>query len=268
VLIILLLEHRGFRSLEALVIVLIGTIAGLFGIEIVLSRPEFGPILHNLLVPSSQLLTNSEMLYIGISILGATVMPHNLYLHSSLVQTRDYPRTSAGKREAIRFANIDSATALTMALFVNAAILVVAAAVGGNRGECHFRDCVAGLRAELDPHGHAGRSGGHGGLPQHPPAAVAAEDDYASACHYSYGDRSGDLWGARDGASADLEPGDSQYAVEFRGLSAGDVHQQSRQDGRIRQFMGAARFGMDRGGYDRGAERMAAGPDISRPVKL
>jgi manganese transport protein len=136
VLIILLLEHRGFRSLEALVIVLIGTIAGLFGIEIVLSRPEFGPILHNLLVPSSQLLTNSEMLYIGISILGATVMPHNLYLHSSLVQTRDYPRTSAGKREAIRFANIDSATALTMALFVNAAILVVAAAVFHRSG--HF----------------------------------------------------------------------------------------------------------------------------------
>src|ERR1700723_252476 len=89
VLLILLLEHRGFRYLEALVIVLIGTIAALFGIEIVLSRPEFAPILHNLFVPSRQLLTNPEMLYIGISILGATVMPHNLYLHSSLVQTRN-----------------------------------------------------------------------------------------------------------------------------------------------------------------------------------
>jgi manganese transport protein len=76
------------------------------------------------------------MLYIGISILGATVMPHNLYLHSSLVQTRDYPRTREGKREAIRFANIDSAAALTMALFVNAAILVVAAAVFYRSG--HF----------------------------------------------------------------------------------------------------------------------------------
>ena len=129
VLLILLLEHRGFRYLEALIIVLIGTIAALFGIEIVLSRPEFAPILHSLIVPSRSLLTNPEMLYIGISILGATVMPHNLYLHSSLVQTRNYPRTPEGKREAIRFANFDSAAALTMALFVNAAILIVAAAV-------------------------------------------------------------------------------------------------------------------------------------------
>jgi manganese transport protein len=129
VLLILLLQHRGFRTIEALVIVLIGTIAALFGVEIILSRPEFGPILRNLLVPQSQLLTNPDMLYIGISILGATVMPHNLYLHSSLVQTRDYPRTPIGKREAIRFANWDSAAALTMALFVNAAILIVASAV-------------------------------------------------------------------------------------------------------------------------------------------
>ena len=129
VLLILLLQNRGFRYLEALVIVLIGTIAALFGVEIFLSRPEFAPILHNLLVPSRPLLTNPEMLYIGIGILGATVMPHNLYLHSSLVQTRNYPRTPEGKREAIRFANWDSAAALTMALFVNAAILIVAAAV-------------------------------------------------------------------------------------------------------------------------------------------
>ena len=129
VLLILLLEHRGFRYLEALVIVLIGTIAALFGIEILLSRPELSPILINLFVPQAQLLTNPEMLYIGIGILGATVMPHNLYLHSSIVQTRDYPRTPEGKREAIRFANWDSAAALTIALFVNAAILIVAAAV-------------------------------------------------------------------------------------------------------------------------------------------
>lgn len=129
VLLILLLQRRGFRYIEALVIVLIGTIAALFGIEIVLARPEFGPILFNLIVPSKPLLTNPEMLYIGISILGATVMPHNLYLHSSIVQSRNYPRTPSGKREAIRFANWDSAAALTMALFVNAAILVVASAV-------------------------------------------------------------------------------------------------------------------------------------------
>ena len=129
VLLILLLEHRGFRYLEALVMVLIGTIAVLFGIETVLSRPEWLPVLRHLFVPSTAILTNPDMLYIGISILGATVMPHNLYLHSSIVQTRNYPRTIAGKRDAIRMANLDSAAALTFALFINAAILIVAAAV-------------------------------------------------------------------------------------------------------------------------------------------
>ena len=129
VLLILLLQNRGFRYLEALVITLIGTIAVLFGIEVVLSHPEWGLLTRSLLVPSSAIITNPEMLYIAIGILGATVMPHNLYLHSSIVQTRDYARTAEGKREAIRFANIDSATALMLALFVNAAILILAAAV-------------------------------------------------------------------------------------------------------------------------------------------
>ena len=129
VLLILLLEHRGFRYLEAFVMVLIGTIGVLFGIETVLSRPEWVPVLQHLFTPSREVLSNPEMLYIAISILGATVMPHNLYLHSSIVQTRKYPRTPRGKRDAIRLANIDSAVALTMALFINAAILIVAAAV-------------------------------------------------------------------------------------------------------------------------------------------
>lgn len=137
VLLLLLLQNRGFRYLEALVITLIATITVLFGIEIVLSHPEWGLIAVNLLLPtSSQMVTNRDMLYIAISILGATVMPHNLYLHSAIVQTRDYPRTPAGKREAIRFANLDSALALMLALFVNAAILVVAAAVFHSSG--HF----------------------------------------------------------------------------------------------------------------------------------
>ena len=129
VLLILLLQNRGFRYLEALVITLIGTIAALFGVEVLLSHPEWLPIARNLVIPSKAILTDPEMLYIAISILGATVMPHNLYLHSSIVQTRNYPRTEQGKREAIRFANIDSATALMLALFVNAAILILAAAV-------------------------------------------------------------------------------------------------------------------------------------------
>jgi len=111
------------------VMVLIATIGTLFAIEILLSRPEWGAIAFRLFVPSREIMTNGDMLYIAIGILGATVMPHNLYLHSSIVQTRDYPRTHKGKREAIWLAGLDSTVALTMALFVNAAILIVAAAV-------------------------------------------------------------------------------------------------------------------------------------------
>jgi manganese transport protein len=134
VLAILLLEHRGFRYIEALVMVLIGTIAVLFGIQVVLSKPEWAPIFHHLFVPPKTVFSDPEMLYIAIGILGATVMPHNLYLHSSIVQSRSYPRTVPGKREAIRFAGLDSAIALMMALLVNAAILIVAAAVFHKQG--------------------------------------------------------------------------------------------------------------------------------------
>jgi manganese transport protein len=129
VLLILLLQRWGFRYVEALVIALIGTIIALFGVQMFLSRPEYLPVLRNLVVPSPSIVTNGAMLYIAIGILGATVMPHNLYLHSSIVQSRRYKRTSEGKREAIHMANMDSGIALMIALFVNAAILIVAAAV-------------------------------------------------------------------------------------------------------------------------------------------
>lgn len=136
VLLILLLQRWGFRYIEALVIALIGTIISLFGVQLFLCRPDGWPALHSLFVPSPSIVTNPDMLYIAIGILGATVMPHNLYLHSSIVQSRSYQRTSDGKREAVRMANIDSALALTIALFVNAAILIVAAAVFHRSG--HF----------------------------------------------------------------------------------------------------------------------------------
>lgn len=136
VLLILLLQKWGFRYVEALVIALIGTILGMFSVQVLLSRPEYLPVLKNLLIPPSSIATNPEMLYIAIGILGATVMPHNLYLHSSIVQSRRYKRTPEGKREAIHMASVDSALALTVALFVNAAILIVAAAVFYRSG--HF----------------------------------------------------------------------------------------------------------------------------------
>jgi manganese transport protein len=126
VLLILMLQHRGFRYLEAFVISLLIIIAGCFTVEIALSQPVLSDVLAGF-VPSPQVVTNPAMLYIAIGILGATVMPHNLYLHSAIVQTRRFEPTETGRREAIRYATIDSTVALMLALFINAAILIVAA---------------------------------------------------------------------------------------------------------------------------------------------
>jgi manganese transport protein len=135
VILLLLLENKGFRYIEGIVITLTATIALCFGLEILFSRPEYGLALRSLFVPDSGIITNPGMLYIAIGILGATVMPHNLYLHSAVVQTRDFERTPEGRREALRFCNIDSAVALTIALFINAAILIVAAATFYRAGQ-------------------------------------------------------------------------------------------------------------------------------------
>jgi manganese transport protein len=127
VLIVLYLQHRGFRYVEALVVALILLIAGSFAVELWLAQPDLGDVAAGF-IPSAAILGNTEMLYIAIGILGATVMPHNLYLHSSIVQTRKYGDSFESKREAIRFATIDSSFALMSALFINAAILIMAAA--------------------------------------------------------------------------------------------------------------------------------------------
>src|SRR3981081_1768876 len=116
VLAVLYLQHRGFRIIEVLVLALIGVIAVSFGIQIFLSKPDFGAIALGC-VPSSEILHNHAMFYVAIGILGATVMPHNLYLHSSIAQTRHYELTPKGKREAIFFGPIDSTVALFFALF-------------------------------------------------------------------------------------------------------------------------------------------------------
>jgi manganese transport protein len=127
VLLVLYLQNKGFRLLEALVIALIATIGACFLFEIIISKPPFAAVMLGFL-PSPEVVTNPAMLYIAVGILGATVMPHNLYLHSSIVQTRQYDETPAGKREAVHFAFIDSTLALSFALFINAAILIMAAA--------------------------------------------------------------------------------------------------------------------------------------------
>src|SRR6184192_3123664 len=127
VLLVLFLQHKGFRLVEALVVALIATIAVCFLFEIIIARPNLAAVAWGFL-PRSSILADRDQLYIAIAILGATVMPHNLYLHSSVVQTRRYEETPAVKRMAVRYAFLDSTIALTCALFINAAILIVAAA--------------------------------------------------------------------------------------------------------------------------------------------
>lgn len=139
VFIILFLQAKGFRILESIVAGLTIVILGAFAYEIILSKPDVFPILHGL-VPQKEVVTNPSMLYLAIGILGATVMPHNLYLHSSIVQTRDYTRDSAGKREAIKFATLDSTISLFLAFFINAAILIVAAATFHTTGNQDIAD--------------------------------------------------------------------------------------------------------------------------------
>src|SRR5882724_6780694 len=127
VLAVLYLQNKGFRYIEALVVTLILTIAGCFTFELFFAKPSVLGIAAGF-IPSSEILKNQGMLYVSIGILGATVMPHNLYLHSSIVQTRRYEPTADGRREAIKYATVDSTSALMFALFINGAILVLAAA--------------------------------------------------------------------------------------------------------------------------------------------
>src|SRR4051794_4631178 len=134
VLAVMYLQNKGFRYIEALVVTLILTIGGCFLVEIIFSHPSLPAVLAGF-VPRAEVVQNPKMLFIAIGILGATVMPHNLYLHSSIVQTRKYEQTPSGKAEAIKFATIDSTVALMFALFINAAILIVSAATFHTRGQ-------------------------------------------------------------------------------------------------------------------------------------
>src|SRR5712672_952257 len=127
VLAVLYLQNKGFRYVEALVIMLIATIGSCFALELIFSKPNIVGVALGF-IPGPHVVTNQEMLYVSIGILGATVMPHNLYLHSSIVQTRKFDQTPEGRREAIKFATIDSSAALMFALFINAAILILSAA--------------------------------------------------------------------------------------------------------------------------------------------
>jgi manganese transport protein len=139
VLLILYLQDRGFRKLEAFVIALVALIAGCFVFELFIARPDMRAVAGGL-VPTGAILRDPGMLYIAMGILGATVMPHNLYLHSSIVQTRRVASDPPAKREAIRFATMDSTVALLFAFFINAAILILAAATFHQTGHRNVAD--------------------------------------------------------------------------------------------------------------------------------
>ena len=139
VLVVLYFQNKGFRVIESIVAGLIVIIFGCFVYEIIVSNPDYYAMLGGL-VPRPEIVTNPQMLYIAIGILGATVMPHNLYLHSSIVQTRQIEQTEPGKRMAIKFSTIDSTVALFLAFFVNAAILVTAAATFHKTGMYNVAD--------------------------------------------------------------------------------------------------------------------------------
>ena len=151
VLAVLFLQSKGFRYIEALVITLISTIAACFAAELFWSKPGYLGMLMGF-VPGPQLITNPDMLYISIGIIGATVMPHNLYLHSSIVQTRKFEQNPAGRREAIKFATIDSTLALSLAVFINGAILALAAAAfhwSGHQDVAQIQDAYKLLKPLL-----------------------------------------------------------------------------------------------------------------------
>ncbi len=149
VLLLLYLQNRGFQLLERIVASLIFLIVGCFGYELLVSKPDIASVLSGL-VPRPEIVANPGMLYIAIGILGATVMPHNLYLHSSIVQTRDFPRNDAGRKSAIKFATIDSTVSLFLAFFINAAILILAAAAFHFSGNQQVADITDAHRL-LDP---------------------------------------------------------------------------------------------------------------------
>ncbi|HEV8074226.1 MAG TPA: Nramp family divalent metal transporter, partial [Candidatus Acidoferrum sp.] len=139
VLIVLAMQGRGFRLIEAFVITLIASVGLCFAYEIFFAHPVWREAARGF-IPRTEILRNKEMLYIAIGILGATVMPHNLYLHSSIVQTRAFGQKKEEKRDALRYAVIDSTVALFFALFINAAILVLGAAAFHTRGLSEVAD--------------------------------------------------------------------------------------------------------------------------------
>ena len=290
VIMVLFLQSRGFRLIEALVITLIAVISASFAVQMFLSKPAFGALALGL-IPSGQLLHNQEMLYIAISILGATVMPHNLFLHSSIAQTRHYDLTPEGKREAIRFDGIDSTVALCFAFFINAAILIVAAATfykSGHHDVAEIQDAYKLLDPLLGVGGAslifavallasgqnstltgtlAGQIVMEGFLHLRLPPGRAPVD-HPVAGHHPGRDRDRAHGRARHGQAVDPQPGDLEHGAFLCGGAAGDVHQRSAEDGRVRQRALDPADGLGDGRPDRRRQRLAALANVVRQRQL
>ena len=254
VFLILWLQNLGFRWIEAFIVTLLGVIAVCFAIQIAMADPDWRAVIVGF-APTTQIVTNPDMLYLALGILGATVMPHNLYLHSGVVQTRRYGDSVEDRREAISLATIDSTIALMFALLINASILILAAATFNKTGKtdvaeleqvhsflapllgsAHRADAVrhraAVLRAEFDGDRDAVRPDRDGRLHRHPPAGLGAAAGDARDRHRAGGDR--DHLVRREGhrPAPDPEPGDPEPATAVRDRAAGDVHRRPPQDGR------------------------------------
>ncbi len=257
VFLVLWMQHLGFRWVESFIVAMLLVIALCFGIQIALANPDWGDVIRGLM-PTTAVVTNPDMLYLALGIIGATVMPHNLYLHSALVQTRQIGETATEKREAIKLATLDSTLALIFALVINASILILAAATFhkagrtdiAELGQAHsllhaaawrdhravaVRRRAAVLRPQLRHYRDALRASGDGGLSQHPPGAVAAPADHPGDRHRAGGD-SDDLGRrAGHGEALDPQPGDLEPATAVRHGAAGDVHRRQAQARRLRR---------------------------------
>ncbi len=253
VFLILALQAVGFRWVEAFIVGMLGIISACFAIQIAMADPNWGEVIRGF-APTTQIIANRDMLYLALGILGATVMPHNLYLHSGLVQTRNYGHSVPEKKEAIKLATIDSTVALCLALLINASILILAAATF-RQGRQDRRDraragalipvavawvdaCAksicnraAVLRLEFDGDSDAVGSDRDGRLHQHQGVALVAAIDHAHGGDHSGG--GGDDLVRREGdrPAPDLQSGGAEPAAAFRDRPAGDVHREQGQDG-------------------------------------
>ena len=256
---LLALQRFGMRTIEAVVLVLVGTIGVCYFIEIFVlpqTVPSFREMGHSLLTPGFR---KVGMAYVAIGIIGATVMPHNLYLHSALVQSRKLGKDEHSVRSAIKFNTIDSVLALAVAFFVNAAILFwrrwsftakraspfqvdkscisAATPIGfaslislslrcwARRRRAFCLPCAAGQRPEQHHHGHAGRAGRDGRVHALAPGAVGSPADHARAGNSAGGAHHRDSWQRKRQRSVDAQPGGAGAAIAVRDVPAAAFHQ-------------------------------------------